>query len=113
MKTLTDCSCEACRVGAPALTEDEAAELLPLIPQWQVVDRQGVSRLERTFKFKDFAQALAFTDTVGELAEANGHHPKIITAWGSVKVIWWTHKIRGLHKNDFIMASKTDLLHEN
>jgi 4a-hydroxytetrahydrobiopterin dehydratase len=69
-------------------------------------------RLERAFKFKDFAEALAFTIKVGEIAEAEGHHPALLTEWGRVTVTWWTHKIRGLHRNDFIMAAKTDHLSE-
>lgn len=64
----------------------------------------------RQFKFDDFKQAMAFTDKVGELAEANGHHPLVQTTWGSVTVEWWTHKIGGLHQNDAVMAAKTDKL---
>jgi 4a-hydroxytetrahydrobiopterin dehydratase len=75
------------------------------------VEREGIKRLERTFKFKNFVQALAFTNKVGELAEAEGHHPAILTEWGKVTVTWWTHKIRGLHRNDFVMAAKTDRLY--
>jgi 4a-hydroxytetrahydrobiopterin dehydratase len=74
------------------------------------VEHKGIKRLERTFKFKDFAQALAFTNKVGELAESEGHHPAILTEWGKVTVAWWTHKIKGLHQNDFAMAAKTDRL---
>lgn len=66
--------------------------------------------LRRVYKFRDFAQALSFTNKVGALAEAQGHHPALLTEWGKVTVMWWTHKIGGLHKNDFIMAAKTDKL---
>jgi 4a-hydroxytetrahydrobiopterin dehydratase len=97
----------ACRGGEPPLTEQQIAEFKPEVPDWELVEREGVKRLERTFKFKDFAQALAFTNRVGELAEQQDHHPVIVTEWGKVKVTWWTHKIRGLHQNDFIMAAKT------
>ena len=82
----------------------------PQIPDWQIVERDGIRRLERVFRLKDFAQALAFTNKVGAIAEAEGHHPALLTQWGSVTVTWWTHKIRGLHRNDFIMAAKTDRL---
>ena len=82
----------------------------PQIPDWQIVERDGIRRLERVFRLKDFAQALAFTKKVGAIAEAEGHHPALLTQWGSVTVTWWTHKIRGLHRNDFIMAAKTDRL---
>jgi 4a-hydroxytetrahydrobiopterin dehydratase len=108
METLTSMRCTACRPGEPTVTDAEIAELRPQIPDWQIVERDGVRRLERVFTFKDFAQALAFTDRVGALAEAEEHHPAILTEWGRVTVTWWTHAIRGLHRNDFIMAAKTD-----
>jgi 4a-hydroxytetrahydrobiopterin dehydratase len=76
------------------------------------VERKGTKRLERTFKFENFAQALSFTNKVGEQAEEEGHHPALLTEWGKVTVTWWTHKIGGLHRNDFIMAAKTDELSE-
>jgi len=82
--------------------------LLPLVPGWTLIEREGIPRLERVIRFKKFAQALAFTQRVGELAEAEAHHPTILTEWGRVTVTWWTHKIRGLHRNDVIMAAKTD-----
>lgn len=111
METLTQMKCVACRKGEPTVTEAEIAELHPQIPDWQIVEREGVKRLERTFKFDNFMQALAFTNRVGEIAEAEGHHPALQTEWGKATVIWWTHKIKGLHRNDFIMAAKTDPLH--
>jgi 4a-hydroxytetrahydrobiopterin dehydratase len=73
-----------------------------------VYEKDGIKRLERTFKFKNFVQALEFTNQVGGLAEEEGHHPALLTEWGRVTVTWWTHKIKGLHRNDFIMAAKTD-----
>jgi len=111
MNDLAQQKCEACRVGAPKVTEAEIAELKPRIPDWLLLARDDIPRLERTFEFKDFAEALAFTNKVGELADREGHHPAILTEWGKVAVSWWTHKIRGLHRNDFIMAAKTDQLH--
>lgn len=107
-ESLTSQHCEACRRDSPRVTADEAASLKPQIPDWEVAERNGVERLERSFKFDDFASALAFTVRVGELAETEGHHPRLVTEWGRVGVSWWTHKIRGLHRNDFIMAAKTD-----
>jgi len=80
------------------------------VPDWHVVERDGIKRLERVFRFSNFAEALAFTIRVGELAEAEGHHPALLTEWGRVTVTWWTHKIKGLHRNDFIVAAKTDRL---
>ena len=113
MTTLTQMKCTACRAGEPTVTDVEVAELHPQVPAWQIVERNGIKRLERVFTFKDFVQALAFTNTVGDLAEAEGHHPAILTEWGRVTVEWWTHKIKGLHRNDFIMAAKTDRLYSS
>src|SRR6058998_1654075 len=111
MTDLTRQKCVACRADATRVTEQEIAELRPQIPDWELVEREGIPRLERVYRFKDFAQALSFTVKVGELAEEEGHHPAILTEWGRVTVSWWTHKIRGLHRNDFIMAAKTDPLY--
>jgi 4a-hydroxytetrahydrobiopterin dehydratase len=111
MSTLVQEKCEACRKGAPTVTDSEIAELKPQIPEWVLLTRDDIPRLERVFRFNDFTQALAFTVKVGELAESEEHHPAILTEWGRVTVTWWTHKIRGLHRNDFIMAAKTDELY--
>jgi 4a-hydroxytetrahydrobiopterin dehydratase len=92
------------------VTEAEIAELKHEVAGWQLLERDGIARLERVFQVPSFADALAFTNRVGALAEAEGHHPALLTEWGHVTVTWWTHKIRGLHRNDFIMAAKTDAL---
>lgn len=105
---LSQQQCEACRVDAPRVSDEELAELMRQIPDWAPVVHDGILQLERTFSFADFAGALAFTNRVGELAEAAGHHPAILTEWGKVRVNWWTHKIKGLHKTDFILAARTD-----
>lgn len=110
MDKLSQMKCVACRGGEPTLTEAQIAEYQPQVPEWQVKEVDGVKRLERAFKFKNFVEALAFTDKVGAAAETEGHHPLIVTEWGRVTVQWWTHKIGGLHQNDFIMAAKTDKL---
>ena len=102
--------CVACRGGEPTLTDAEIAELNPQIPEWQVVVRDAIPHLERVFKLKNFVAALEFTNRIGAIAEEQGHHPLIVTEWGRVTVQWWTHKIGGLHRNDFIMAAKTDEL---
>ncbi|MFT4039545.1 MAG: 4a-hydroxytetrahydrobiopterin dehydratase [Thermomicrobiales bacterium] len=107
---LTSQTCVACRRDAPRVTEAEMAELLPEIPDWSLEDHDGVPRLVRVFRVPTFRDALALTAAIGELAEAEGHHPALLTEWGKVTVSWWTHKIRGLHRNDFIMAAKTDAL---
>jgi 4a-hydroxytetrahydrobiopterin dehydratase len=108
MEKLAYQTCEACRVGAPTVTDEEMEEMKPQVPDWDVVERDGIPRLERVFTFPDFAAALAFTNRVGQLAEEAGHHPALLTEWGKVTVSWWTHKIRGLHRNDFILAARTD-----
>jgi len=110
MSELTQMRCEACQRGAPQVTAGESRTLHTQVPDWALVERDGIQRLERAFAFPGFADALAFTNRVGALAEAEGHHPALLTEWGSVTVTWWTHKIRGLHQNDFIMAAKTDQL---
>ena len=112
MEALTGMHCEACQRGAPTVTDAEMRELLPQIPEWEVEVEDDIPRLVRTFTFPDFASALAFTVRVGEIAEEEQHHPAILTEWGSVTVLWWTHKIRGLHQNDFIMAARTDQVFE-
>lgn len=103
-------SCAACRGDEPTLTQPEIERMLPQVPEWQVVTVSNVPRLRRTFRFDDFVAALAFTQKVGELAEVQGHHPVLRTEWGRVRVEWWSHKINGLHNNDFVMAAKTDAL---
>jgi 4a-hydroxytetrahydrobiopterin dehydratase len=110
MTDLLQMKCVACRGDEPKLTDEEIAALQPEVPEWQVIEVEGVKRLERTFKLKNFIEAMAFTNKIGMIAEKEDHHPLIVTEWGRVTVAWWTHKIKGLHKNDFIMAAKTDAL---
>jgi 4a-hydroxytetrahydrobiopterin dehydratase len=112
MSELSEMKCTACRGDEPTLTDAEIAGLCPQVLEWQVVQREGIKRLERVFKFGNFAQALAFTNKVGEQAEEEGHYPALLTEGGKVTVTWWTHKIGGLHQNDFIMAARTDELSE-
>ena len=110
MEPLTRAHCVPCRGGVPPLSPDEIRELSPQVPGWRVVERDGVSRLEREFTFPDFRTAMAFAVRVGELADAEDHHPDLHVAWGRVRVETWTHKIRGLHRNDFVLAAKIDEL---
>jgi len=111
MEELRQMKCVPCRGGQPPLTAEQVVELQPAVPGWDVMEVDGIQRLQRVFKFKNFAEAMAFTDKVGALAEAEDHHPALLTEWGKVTVTWWTHKIKGLHQNDFIMAAKTNALH--
>ena len=102
--------CEACRADAPQATDADIQAWRETLPQWKLIEENGVQKLERRFSFPDFAGAMTFTQRVADLAEAEGHHPAILTEWGQVTVIWWTHKIGGLHRNDFICAARTDAL---
>ena len=110
MTSLTQQNCDACRADAPSVTDQERQELHPQIPDWILVEEDGIEKLQRPFSFGNFTEALAFTNQVAELAEREGHHPAILTEYGKVTVTWWTHKIGGLHRNDFICAAKTDAL---
>jgi 4a-hydroxytetrahydrobiopterin dehydratase len=109
MNALSSQSCTACRADSPRVTPNEITELSKKIPDWTLIEVDGEKRLERVFIFKTFAEALAFTNRIGTLAEEHNHHPALLTEWGKVTVTWWTHKIHGLHVNDFIMAAKTDM----
>jgi 4a-hydroxytetrahydrobiopterin dehydratase len=111
LEKLENLKCVPCSGTEPALTVQEVAELKPKVPKWDVITQDGVMHLQRQFTFDNFAQALDFTNRVGKIAEAEGHHPAILTEWGRVTVEWWTHKINGLHQNDFVMAAKTDELY--
>jgi 4a-hydroxytetrahydrobiopterin dehydratase len=102
---LADKTCVPCRGGTPALKGKELEALHKSVPEWGVVNEH---HLEREYKFRDFAQALAFVNRVGAVAEEQGHHPDIFLAWGKAKITLWTHKIDGLTESDFIMAAKID-----
>jgi 4a-hydroxytetrahydrobiopterin dehydratase len=111
MSSLHTEHCEACRADAPRVTDNELADLIRQLPEWSCPVRDAILQLERQYRFKNFVDAMAFSNNVAELAELAGHHPAILTEWGKVTVTWWSHKIRGLHRNDFIMAAKTDALY--
>lgn len=104
---LADKECVPCKGGIPPIKGRELEDLQKAVPQWNVVNEH---HLQRQFKFSDFKQALAFVNRVGELAEAQGHHPDILLAWGKAEITLWTHKIDGLTESDFIMAAKIDRL---
>jgi 4a-hydroxytetrahydrobiopterin dehydratase len=112
METLAQMKCVACRKDALTVTDAELAEFQRQVADWDIVEPDGIKRLRRAFSVDDFAQALEFTKKVGELAQEEGHHPALLTEWGRTTVTWWTHKIGGLHRNDFIMAAKTDELYQ-
>ena len=110
MDDLRGLKCVPCRGDVPPLDDLQIALLKSQVPGWEVIEEDGIKRLRRAFKVKNFAEALAFTNRVGALAESEDHHPVLVTEWGRVTVTWWTHKIKGLHTNDFIMAAKTSEL---
>jgi len=103
-------TCIPCEGSFPPLQADQLETLHKHVPDWEIIEVDGEFRLKRTFTFRDFKGALSFTNAIGEIAEEQGHHPVIELTWGRVTVQWWTHKINGLHENDFIMAAKTDQL---
>jgi len=106
---LASSTCEACRIDAPMVTDDEASLLIKEIEDWQLID-DGVKKLKKEFSFSSYNDSINFTNKVANMAEKEDHHPHIVLEWGKVTVVWWSHKIKGLHKNDFICASKTDNL---
>lgn len=109
-ESLASKTCVPCRGGIPPLTEEKARELLAQTPAWSL--EQGGTRLKRRFEFRDFKAAMGFVNRVAEIAEAQGHHPDIAIHWNTVDLEMWTHKIGGLHENDFILAAKVDRLLE-
>jgi 4a-hydroxytetrahydrobiopterin dehydratase len=110
MNELALLHCDPVTANTTPLSEQEISQLKAKLPGWETHSIQRELRLEKSFTFKDFREALTFTNRVAELANQEDHHPAILTEWGKVTVTWWTHKIKGLHKNDFIMAAKTEQL---
>lgn len=103
---LKDNTCVPCQGGIPPLDAKEATALLQQTPGWELID--NATRLRRSFEHATFMAALDFATEVGELAEVENHHPDICFGWGYCTVTFYTHKIGGLHKNDFIMAAKVN-----
>jgi 4a-hydroxytetrahydrobiopterin dehydratase len=110
MDTLADKQCVPCRGGVPPLTAEQIAPLLRQLDGWSC---ERNHHLRKAYRFKNFRDALAFVNRVGEMAEEQGHHPDIHLAWGKVEVTIWTHKIDGLTESDFVFAAKTDRLHSS
>ncbi len=108
MLNLVQQNCEACPKGAPRISEEQFIQLAAQIPDWEPIVIDKIERLRRRFGFRNFADAIAFANRVGDLAEAADHHPAILVEWGMVEVTWWTHTINGLHQNDLILAARTD-----
>lgn len=112
MSDLANTVCVVCRKNVLPIGQSEATSLLLQIPDWSLLEEDGITRLRRIFTFKTFAEALEFTNRVAEAAESADHHPAILIEWGQATVTWWTHSIKGLHLNDFIMAARTNMVSE-
>ncbi|MEM6611298.1 MAG: 4a-hydroxytetrahydrobiopterin dehydratase [Cyanobacteria bacterium P01_C01_bin.72] len=113
MTELLEQKCVPCEGNVAPATAEEIERDKKQVPDWDLVTENSELRLQRVYQFSNFAEALAFTNLVGEIAEAQGHHPALLTEWGKVTVTWWTHAINGLHQNDFIMAAKTDAIYSD
>ena len=109
MSDLVSSSCEACRIDAPIVSDDEASLLISEIEGWDLIN-DGIKKLKKEFIFSNYNDSVDFLNEVADMAEKEDHHPQIILEWGKVTVFWWSHKIKGLHKNDFICAAKTNNL---
>ena len=109
MSSLAEKNCVPCKSGGAPLRGDNLAKLAAELGNgWKIIEEH---HLEKEFAFKDFKEALAFTNSVGDVAEAQGHHPDIYLAWGKVKLTIWTHKVKGLSESDFVLAAKADRLY--
>lgn len=108
MTELAQQKCQPCQSGSSPITAEEITALQAKITDWNLLEYEGIPRLQKLYKFANFQEAIAFTNAVGEAAEKEGHHPALLTEWGKVTVSWWTHDVGGLHQNDFIMAARTD-----
>ena len=112
MSDLASNTCEACRIDAPRVSEDEASLLIKEIEGWDLIN-EDVKKLKKEFSFSNYSDSVDFSNKVADMADKEDHHPQIILEWGKVTVIWWSHKIKGLHKNDFICAAKTNKISKN
>lgn len=109
MNDLSSQSCEACQIDAPKVPQDQIQILLSEINGWVLIE-EPINKIQKIFSFKSYKDSVDFSNKVASLADDEDHHPQILLEWGKVTVIWWSHKIEGLHKNDFICAAKTDKL---
>ena len=109
MNDLSSQSCEACQIDAPKVPQNQIQILLSEINGWFLIE-EPINKIQKIFSFKSYKDSVDFSNKVASLADDEDHHPQIILEWGKVTVIWWSHKIEGLHKNDFICAAKTDKL---
>jgi 4a-hydroxytetrahydrobiopterin dehydratase len=113
MENLQKLQIEPITNASQPLNKSEVQQYKAQLPDWSLVEENNEERLQRIFKFKNFVDALKFTNQVGNLAESENHHPALLTEWGKMTVTWWTHRIHGLHRNDFVMAARTGDLYQN
>ena len=111
MDELAQLHCSPIGANTPRLNDQDVNQLKEKLPGWQTYEKGAELRLEKVFEVEDFRKAVAFTNQIAQVANEEDHHPAILTEWGKVTVTWWTHKIKGLHQNDFIMAAKTEQLY--
>lgn len=102
--------CQPCQLGSRPLPHEDVTRLLSTVPRWKKLSVDNMERIQREYHFKDFRSGFDFAYKLAALSERENHHPTLFIEWGQVTVTWWTHKVNGLHLNDFIMAAKTDLL---
>lgn len=112
MINLSSQRCSPPARGALPFTASEVENWLPLVPGWQMVEVDEIQRLRKTYNFSVYEKMLEFACQVGANAEEQDHHPKIMIEWGSITIEWWTHAVKGLHRNDFIMAAISDKLYQ-
>ena len=113
MKNYESKVCVACHPDAPKATKEQISEFLNNYLEWELIEDNQVPQLKRIFKFNDYFGSVDFTKKIADISEKENHHPSILLEWGKVTVRWWTHKIKGLHENDFIMATKTDEIYNS
>ena len=111
MKHLSKQQCEACNANAHRLSASEINSFMTEVKGWELIQESNIEKLKRVFKTHDFNQSMDLANAIARLAEQDNHHPQIMVEYSSLTVLWWTHKIEGLHQNDFIMAAKTSLLY--
>ena len=110
MNPLLEKKCTACELGAPIVPDEDQILLLKDLDGW-LIDKSEIPKLIKVFKFTNYASTINFVDSIAGLAESEDHHPKITLEWGTVCIEWWSHKIEGLHMNDFICAAKSDKIY--
>lgn len=108
MKSLQEQDCQVCNKDTDALTDDEQQSLMPQLPDWKIVTVDGVPRLHRSYSVRPWSRTMQLANAIGEEADRENHHPMLTVEWGRLTVDWWTHSIRGLFINDFIMAARSD-----